>query len=173
MAASQVIALIGLSGVGKSAVARILAERLGLPAVDIDGVVAEAAGMPVAQIFAQYGEAAFRAREAAALVAALNCGPQVIATGGGAVLSEENRSRLRQAFVVWLDAPDDVILARLRADGEQRPLLQTNPAARIAALRAERNGFYHDLANLTIVTSYLSPAAVADRIARAYRPDVL
>src|SRR5262245_60858933 len=138
MLSDRSIALVGLSGSGKSSLGRALAARLGRPLLDTDVLVTQAAGCDVAQIFAEYGEACFRELEAAVLRAALQSAPAVIATGGGVVLRAENRALLRErAFVAWLDAPTAALVARLRAHDEGRPLLQgDDPAARLEALRA-------------------------------------
>lgn len=158
----QTIALVGLSGAGKSTVGVALAERLGWPLVDTDALIAADAGCSIAEIFAAEGEAAFREREAAALAAALAGPPCILATGGGIVLRAENREQLRsQAVVVWLDAPDSTILARLAAHAERRPLLADDPAARLAALRHARAALYADVARFTIDTGKLHPEAVA------------
>jgi shikimate kinase len=143
------IALIGLSGVGKSSVGELLAARIGWPLLDTDALIAQAAGRTVAEIFADEGEASFRDRETAALRSAFEQGPCVVATGGGIVIRPENRSLLRaRAFVVWIDAPTDTLVARLLGHGEARPLLQGGePAARLEALRAARAALYAEVAH--------------------------
>jgi shikimate kinase len=148
------IALVGLSGAGKSSVGRGLTARLGWPLLDTDALVAQAAGCGVAQIFAEEGEARFRDLEAAALRAALESAPAIVATGAGVVLRAENRALLRaRAFVVWLDAPTAALVARLRAHDEARPLLQGgDPAARLEALRAARAALYAEVADVRVET---------------------
>lgn len=167
--AGRAIAMVGLSGAGKSSVSRLLAARLGLPHADTDALIAARAGSPVPALFVAVGEAAFRDLEAAALAGALAGPPLVLATGGGVVLREANRALLRaRALVVWLDAPDSALLARLRAHDEERPLLAGNPAARLAALRAARAPLYAEVAHVTIDTECLSAEEVARRIAERY-----
>ena len=164
------LALVGLSGSGKSTVARELIARLQLPLHDTDALVVAATGMPVAQLFAERGEAAFRTLETAALIAALTGTPAVIATGGGIVLRAANRRLLQaNAFVVWLDAPDTTLLARLLAHDEARPLLADDAAARLAALRAARTPLYAEVAHLQVATANLTVAAVAATIISAYK----
>lgn len=163
------LALVGLSGAGKSTVARALAARLGLPLIDTDALVSAAAAAPVARIFAERGEAAFRDLEAAALAEALAGRAAVVATGGGAVLRAANRTLLRaNAFVVWLDAPDAELLARLRAHDEERPLLAEHAEARLAALRAARAPLYAEVAHLRVDTAGRAADGVAERIISSY-----
>jgi shikimate kinase len=148
----QSIALIGLSGVGKSSVGRSLAARLGWPLLDTDALIAEAAGCTVAQIFADLGELRFRDLEVAALQQALSIAPCVLSTGGGVVLRPENRALLRaRAFVVWLDAPTETLVARLQAHDEARPLVGgADPATRLEALRSARAGLYAEVADAQV-----------------------
>lgn len=163
------LALVGLSGAGKSTLARLLAERLGRPWADTDQLIVAQAGRPIPAIFAEEGEPAFRDRESATLAEALAAGPQVLATGGGIVLRPENRALLRdRAFVVWLDAPDAVLLARLRAHDEERPLLADDAAARLAALRAARGLLYAETAHLRVATEGRAPEEVAEIVISSY-----
>lgn len=166
MSAPAIIALVGLSGSGKSTVARRLAAHLGWRGCDTDALVEQMAGRTIPAIFASEGEAAFRERETIALTAALNEPNTIIATGGGIVLRAINRALLKdRAFVVWLDAPTDVLVARLRAHDEERPLLAgDDPAARLEALRVQRAALYREVAHLTVDTSKASPEEVAERI---------
>ena len=165
MQINRAIALVGLSGSGKSSVARALARQLGAPLRDTDALVVAAAGRDIATIFAESGEDAFREYEAAALAAALADPPAVIATGGGIVVREDNRRRLRTVATVWLDAPAELLLARLRAHDEARPLLAgPDPLARLVAQRAQRAPWYRAVATHTVATAGLDVAAVCARI---------
>jgi shikimate kinase len=161
------LALVGLSGTGKSTLGRALADTLGWPLLDTDAMIVGAQRRPVAAIFAELGEAPFRDLEAVALVEAL-AGPQaVVSTGGGIILRPENRDLLRRrATVIWLDAPDAVILARLAAHAEGRPLLAEDPAARLAALRAVRAKIYRAVADIVLDTSGCGPDELAARALR-------
>ena len=137
------LALVGLPGSGKSAVAPVLAERLGWECIDLDVEVAASAGRPVSTIIAEDGEAVFRELELIALVSALRRpGEAVIACGGGLMAQDEARRRLLDgAFVVLLDAPDDVLLSRLH-NGQRRPLLGDDPRSALPQLRALRTRAY-------------------------------
>jgi len=148
----QSIALVGLSGVGKSSVGRQLAARLGWPLLDTDALIVETAERTIAQIFADSGEPRFRDLESAALQRAFAITPCIVSTGGGVVLRAENRALLRaHAFVVWLDAPTETLVARLLAHDEARPLIGgDDPAARLDALRAARAGLYGEVAHARV-----------------------
>ena len=160
------IALIGLSGVGKSTVGQKLALQLGWPLRDIDALVTQAAGRAMAEIFAQEGDSRFRELESAALHTALATAPCVVATGGGIVLRDENRALLRErAYIVWLDAPTPALAARLRAHSETRPLLVgDDPATALESLRAAREALYASIADLRIETVGRTVEAICEEI---------
>lgn len=163
------IALIGFSTTGKSTVARLLADRLGWSAVDTDLLITTLAGLTIPDLFRAEGEAGFRAREAAALTAALAGRGKVVATGGGIVTQPGNLDLLRdRSLIVCLTAEPRTILRRLeRAQGlEPRPLLETpDPLARIHQLLAARRTAYSQ-ANVIIATDDLTPDQVAQEILR-------
>jgi len=162
------VALVGLPGAGKSVVARLLAARLGRAAVDLDAAVEAAAGEPVAAIFARSGEAAFRALEAAALGAALDGGAGVIACGGGLVTAPGPRATLRaRCLTVWLEVAPDEAARRLGAGAAARPLLASDPRARLAELLAARAPLYAEVADARVATDGLAPEEVAARVAAA------
>jgi shikimate kinase/3-dehydroquinate synthase len=137
------VALIGLSGAGKSSVGRSLARRRGWRFADTDALVEASAEMSVAEVFAAEGESGFRARELAALRDALAGGDPVVVACGGGLPVQPNAWELlrREATVVWLDGPDEVLLDRL--DGAAgRPLLRGDPAGRLRELRAARESAF-------------------------------
>jgi len=142
--------LVGMMGAGKSTVGRRLAARLAMPFVDADTEIELAAGMTIPEIFETHGEPHFRDGEARVIARLLSGGPIVLATGGGAILREETRARVRERAVsIWLKADADVILRRVKRRAD-RPLLHTaDPAATIERLIAEREPVYQ-LADITI-----------------------
>jgi shikimate kinase len=157
--------LIGFMGSGKSSVGRLLATNLGFRFVDTDALVIRASGMPIADLFAQQGEAAFRDYEADALASLLGHSSLVVATGGGIVIREGNRALLhRLGLVVGLTATVEVIFDRVSRNNK-RPLLQTpNPHGTIADLLAERSPIYSATADLLIDTTARTHAQVAEAI---------
>ncbi|HEU5103677.1 MAG TPA: shikimate kinase [Roseiflexaceae bacterium] len=166
MANLQSIALVGLSGVGKSSVGRQLAARLGWPLRDIDALIVQSEGRSIAQIFADAGEARFRDLESAALQQAFSAGACVVATGAGIVLRPENRALLRQrAFVIWLDAPTDILVARLQGHDEARPLVGVaDPAARLEAQRAARAALYAEIAHVRLDAAGCQADLIGERV---------
>ncbi len=167
------IALVGLSGTGKSSVARLLTQQSVRAWVDTDTLIVQRTGRAIADIFASDGEPHFRALETEALRAAIEQAhkqPQVIATGGGIVLSAANRTLLEQTYTVWLDAPTATLISRLEAHDEQRPLLSgDDPAGRLNALRTARGDLYRAVADLVIDTGELDAAAVAALVLASYQ----
>jgi shikimate kinase len=118
------IVLVGMMGAGKSSIGRRLAARLGIPFVDADGEIESAAGMTIPEIFAKHGEPYFRAGEARVIARLLDSGPQVLATGGGAVMEQHTRDLIRNKGIsVWLKADLDVLLKRTRRRND-RPLVE-------------------------------------------------
>ena len=131
------IVLVGMMGAGKSSVGRRLSARLGVPFVDADTEIEAAAGMTIADIFARHGEPEFRKGEARVIARLLDGGPQVLATGGGAVMDPHTRALIAAKSVsVWLKADLDVLLRRTKRRTE-RPL-----ASKIETLLPQRERFY-------------------------------
>ena len=144
------IVLVGMMGVGKSTIGRRLSARLRLPFLDADTEIEAAAGMSIPDIFEAHGEPHFRDGEARVIARLLDNGPAVLATGGGAFMREETRSRISdKAVSIWLKADADIIMKRVKRRAA-RPLLQTaDPAATVGRLIEEREPVYRR-ADLTI-----------------------
>ena len=131
------IVLVGMMGAGKSSIGRRLAARLGVPFIDADTEIENAAGMSIPEIFTKHGEPYFRAGEARVIARILDHGPQVVATGGGAVMDPHTRSLIRQkGYSVWLKADVEVLLKRTKRRGD-RPLVD-----KIKELLPQREPFY-------------------------------
>ena len=164
ISAKQNIALIGFMAVGKSAVGRNLAKRLGRRFVDLDRMIEKSAGMKVREIFEQKGEAHFRELEKQTLARVLAKEGQVIATGGGVVLDDDNLTLLRErTLLIGLSASTDRILQRV-GDSATRPLLQgVDRRERIAELLIARRERYGQ-AHVTIDTGDLTLNQVVDKI---------
>ncbi len=158
------IVLVGFMGTGKTSVGKRLAERLGMPRIDTDDIIAKDSGMAIPDIFARYGEAHFRDLESAAVRKAANLENHVISTGGGVVLRESNLDMLKRNGIVFcLTATTAEIWRRVR-NGTHRPLLQaSNPLGKIEQMLIERHPFYAR-ADHQIVTTGLSIKAVTDKI---------
>ena len=137
------VVLVGMMGAGKSTIGRRLSARLGLPFLDADAEIEAAAGMSIPDIFETRGEADFRDGEVRVIARLLDGGPAVIATGGGAVMRQETRDRVREKGIsIWLKADSDIILRRVKRRSD-RPLLQTaDPEATVARLIREREPVY-------------------------------
>src|SRR5580692_10683561 len=148
---SRSIVLVGMMGVGKSSIGRRLAARLGVPFVDADAEIEKAAGMSIPDIFARHGEGDFRSGEARVIARLLDGGPQVLATGGGAVMNAETRQQIKTKGVsIWLNAELDVLMRRINKRKNDRPMLQTaDPVATLRELLVAREPFYA-LADLTV-----------------------
>ena len=156
--------LIGMMGSGKTSTGRPLAERLGYGFVDADAVIEQAAGCTIPEIFERDGEAGFRELETQVMSAICQRHSLVVATGGGVVTQRKNWGLLHSGIVIWLDVMRDQLLARLKADATERPLLQTpDPEAALDDLLAQRKPLYAE-ADLTVVIDQEDPATVADGI---------
>jgi shikimate kinase len=157
------IFLVGFMGSGKTTVGRRLAERLGYAFLDLDDLIQQRVGLPIREIFARMGEAAFREMESHALRTLQAWEMVVVALGGGAFVSEENRCQVKRLGVsVWLDCPLEIILARL-AGTTDRPLYRS--AEQMRALFEARLPAYQQ-ADLRVEAGDRAPEAVADEIIR-------
>jgi shikimate kinase / 3-dehydroquinate synthase len=159
------IFLIGLMGAGKTSVGRMLARRLGKTFYDVDHEIERLTGVKVPLIFEIEGEAGFRTRESRVLAELVTRRNIVLATGGGAVLSEANRRLLsKNGFVVYLRASANDLWLRTRHD-RNRPLLQTaDPRAKLRELIAQRDDLYREIADLIVDTGNQSVNSLAHRL---------
>ena len=162
------IVLIGMMGVGKSSIGRRLGARLSIPFVDADAEIEKAAGMSIADIFARHGETAFRSGESRVIARLLDSGPQVLATGGGAIMNPETRSLIKEKGIsVWLSAELDLLMRRISKRKAERPMLYTaDPAATLRELLAEREPIYAQ-ADLTVQSREVPHDAVVAEIVGA------
>lgn len=175
MSAVRKVALVGLPGAGKTVVGVALAERLGWSLVDLDAEIERTSGRASAEVLSRDGEAAFRTLELDLLRRiAARPEPAVIACGGGVLTTDDARRLLfDSACVVWLDAPDDQLAARL-GDGASRPLLLGEPVTAIPRLRAARTPAYRraHLRATTAAPVAQTAARLAGAIGAAVRVDV-
>lgn len=160
---APLLVLVGPPGSGKSTVALVLAERLGVPARDTDADVERAAGASVAAIFVDQGEPVFRELERRAVTDALADHRGVLALGGGAPVDGETRERLRGHRVVFLDVGLAAAARRIGMDAP-RPLLLDSPRATWTRLMEQRRPVYTDVAQVVVTTTDLDPGAVADAV---------
>lgn len=161
------IVLVGLMGAGKSSVGKRLASRLGLSFIDADNAIEQAAGLTIPEIFARHGEAHFRDGERRVIARLLREGPQVLATGGGAYMSQETRDAIKERGVsVWLRAEFDVLMRRVRRRSD-RPLLKTeDPETTMRRLIDERYPVYAG-SDLTIQSMDVAHEVVVESIVQA------
>lgn len=161
-----IIVLVGLMGAGKSRVGLELSRLLGLPFVDADHEIEKSAGMPIPDIFAEFGEAEFRKGEMKVMERLLAGPPIVLASGGGAFIQPAVRSAIKKhAVSVWLKADLDTLVARTRRTAH-RPLLQgVDRADKLRELMEVRYPVYAE-ADITLVTDKQTPQSMARRIRR-------
>jgi shikimate kinase len=161
------ISLVGMPGSGKSTVGRHIARQLGLPFVDTDHLIEQRIGCSIREYFELHGEPAFRDVETQAIdeaTAAVDA--RVIATGGGAVLREDNREMLRaRSTVLYLRSTPEDLVRRLRND-TRRPLLQGSGDAhqRLRTLFQERDPLYRRAAHYVIEARRSSAHALVNMV---------
>ena len=159
--------LVGPMGVGKTTIGRVLAELLGLEFFDSDREIEASTGADIPWIFDVEGESGFRVREARMVDQLSKRKSIVLATGGGAVLAEENRQCLKKrGVVVYLRASIKQQIERTSRD-KNRPLLQTpDPEKKIRELMNIRDPLYRDVADIVVDTNRRNPRAVSQDIVR-------
>lgn len=163
------IVLIGLPGVGKSTVGRLVSESLPAPLIDIDQLLVRQVGRPVDQIFGMMGEPYFRQLERDAVLAALDGDPAVIVPGGGwAAQPGQIETAMRVSLIIYLKSTAGTA-ARRSEQGEARPVLAgSDPVQRMGALLQEREHFYR-LAHHEVSTGTRDAAEVAKEVAELAR----
>ena len=159
------IFLIGPMGAGKSTIGRRLAAALDKDFVDADQALEERTGVEIPLIFELEGEVGFRKRESEMLARLVMRDDIVLATGGGVVLSAQNRAHLAQrGFVVYLDAPIDLLVARVARD-RHRPLMQTDdPSATMRELMRIRDPLYRESTDIIVRSTHRSSRFVVREI---------
>ena len=181
---SGVVVLVGVMGSGKSTVGAGIAHLLQCVFVDLDNRITKLAKCTVSEIFARGGEAEFRAIETDVLATVLDdaCAQiaqhaarsVVVATGGGAIISQINRDKIASAadHVIWLDAKVDDLVKRTSSSKTTRPLLANNPQQALSDLSIERAGLYEQVATAKIDTTGLRIDQVIDAVAQIVSPMV-
>lgn len=162
MQAKENLILVGMMGAGKTTVGRLLARRLKRPFYDSDEEIERRCGVKIPVIFDVEGEPGFRQRERQTIAELCALPRIVLATGGGAVLAEENRRCLAEhGTVVYLHARPAHLWLRVRND-RNRPLLATaDPEKKLEDLYVERDPLYREIADVVIDTGRQSVQALA------------
>lgn len=153
--------LLGFMGAGKSTIARGLDPDF----VDMDALLEDRLGMPIARFFEEKGEVAFRQVEEEVLADLLKTN-QVVSTGGGVVISQKNRALLKQnPDNIYLKADFETLYQRISADKDnQRPLFLNNSKEDLAAIFNERQAWYEEVASKVIDVSKLSPEEIIEEL---------
>src|SRR5690554_3555824 len=165
------VVLVGPMGAGKSTIGRMLARELGYRFLDSDRIIEERCGADIPWIFDVEGEEGFRQRESAMIRELADVGASVLATGGGAVMKEENHPYLKQdAVVVYLKASLEQQIERTSRD-RNRPLLQNDdPEGVLRRLFELRDPIYTELADVVMVTDRKSPRLLVRQILNRLNP---
>ncbi|MEM9529575.1 MAG: shikimate kinase [Pseudomonadota bacterium] len=166
----QNLIFIGPTGAGKTTVGRRVAQQLGLDFLDLDQEIERCTGADIPLIFDIEGESGFRQRETRALRDACARKGIALATGGGAVVAEENQREMRRCgFVVYLSTPVERQLSRLCRD-KRRPLLsKPNREEILEHMARERNPIYESLADLIVPSEPVSVARMTQRVLASIR----
>lgn len=166
-ALDRTIVLVGLMGAGKSCIGRRLAGRLGVPFVDADAEIEQAAGCSIGEIFQKYGEPYFRDGERRVMTRLLHGTPSILAAGGGAFMDPDTRALIRERAVsVWLKADLDTLSQRTRGR-THRPLLNgSDPREVLERLIETRYPVYAE-ADIAVETGHDNPTVTCVRVLAA------
>lgn len=160
------IVLVGMPGSGKSSIGRRLGQRLGLEFADADAEIERAANMTIPELFQTKGEAEFRKGEQKVIARLLEGGPQVIATGGGAFMNADTRTRIKEKGVsIWLKADVETLLKRVKRKSNRPLLLNADPEGTLRNLLAAREATYGE-ADLTITSCEVPHEEVVEDIVK-------
>ena len=144
--------IIGMPGSGKSSLGKRTAKETGMPFVDTDGLITQAAGCTVGEIFEKYGEAAFRQAETNALSVLTRVKPSIVSTGGGTVMNPVNRQIMKNwGLIVLIDRPLEDIMSDIKLD--RRPNLQAKGLGELERLYGERMPVYREAADVVLDNS--------------------
>ncbi|MGR3486129.1 MAG: shikimate kinase [Paracoccaceae bacterium] len=161
----RTVAMVGMPGSGKTAVGRVLAARLGVPFLDSDAAIVDAAHATIPEIFARDGERFFREREAEVIARLLSGPPAILSTGGGAYLWPATRDAIaRSGVALWLDVPEPVLWERVRNKGTRPMLMTDDPRATLRDLMSLRVPHY---ARAELRLPVCAGASVEDTVAAA------
>ena len=163
------IVLIGMMGAGKSAIGRMIAQKLNLPFVDADHEIEAAAALTIPEIFEKYGEDHFRYGERRVIARLLRDGVQILATGGGAYMSAETRETIhKHAICIWFRAEFDILWERVSRKSH-RPLLHTpDPQGTLKSLIETRYPVYEE-ADIIIDCDDVSKEEMRERVIEELR----
>lgn len=165
----QTVILIGFMGAGKTTVGKLLAEKMQQTFIDLDQLFEIETGCKIPDYFQKYGETAFRKLERQLLQTILNekAEPKVIATGGGIILTAENRQLLKETkniTVIYLKTSVDQLVLRLQQDTQIRPVILEKSITEIKKIYQERLTYYEECAHITIPTDQLTPEIIVEKI---------
>ena len=164
---SRSIVLVGMPGCGKSAIGRRLAPRLDLPFIDADEEIERAAGKSIKDIFAEHGEAYFRDGERRVIARLLASGPQVLATGGGAMMDTETRRNVKRGGIsIWVKAELPVLLRRV-AKRNNRPLFEGRDAETVMKELMEARNPVFATADIIVESREIPHEVIVDEIVAA------
>jgi len=168
------LVLVGYRGTGKSEVARLLGRLLSMPVISLDAEIVREAGLSIPQIVERYGWPRFRDLEAEITKRYSQLDHQILDTGGGVILREDNVAHLQSnGLVFWLQASPDVIVGRIQKSANRPALTEGKTfTEEVAEVLAERRPLYQAAANFCIDTENRMPRSIANEITRLFKGSV-